>query len=76
MIGLALGYNKIILAGVPLDGSGHFFDPPDKETKQFSGQNIDLEWKWANDKYIKGRVKSLSGRTKEWFGEPTEDWLK
>jgi len=76
MIGLALGYNKIILAGVPLDGNGHFFDPPETVTGQFSGMNIDLEWKWANDKYIKGRVRSLSGRTREWFGEPTEDWFK
>jgi len=75
MIGLALGYNKIILAGVPLDGSGHFFDPAWEITRQFSGQNIDLEWKWANDRYIKGRVKSLSGRTRDWFGEPTEEWV-
>ena len=25
---LALGYDEIILAGIPLDNSGHYFDPP------------------------------------------------
>ena len=34
--GLALGYDKIVVAGMPLDDSGHYFDPPN-------------EWgKWSN----------------------------
>lgn len=70
MIGLALGYDKIILAGVPIDGTGHFFDPPGKVVNQFLGTNIKEEWDNANHNYFKGRVKSLSGRTKEWLGEP------
>jgi hypothetical protein len=75
MVGLALGYDKIILAGVPIDGSGHFFDPPGKEVNQFLGQNIKWEWEHARDTYFKGRVRSLSGRTKEWLGEPMEGWI-
>lgn len=70
MIGLALGYDKIILAGVPIDGTGHFFDPPGKVVNQFLGTNIKEEWDNANRNYFKGRVKSLSGRTREWLGEP------
>lgn len=69
MIGLALGYDRIILAGVPMDGSGHFYDPQDVITRQFTGSNIKLEWHWAT-KYFQGRVKSLSGQTREWLGEP------
>lgn len=74
MIGLALGYDKIILAGIPLDGNGHFFDPPGKETTQFLAQNITWEWENANEKYFKGRVKSLSGRTKDVLGYPSMEW--
>lgn len=70
MVGLALGYDKIILAGVPIDGTGHFFDPPGKAVNQFLGTNIKEEWDNANRNYFKGRVKSLSGRTREWLGEP------
>jgi hypothetical protein len=70
MVGLALGYDKIILAGIPIDGTGHFFDPPGKVVTQFLGQNIKEEWLNANAKYFKGRVRSLSGRTREWLGEP------
>lgn len=69
MVGLGLGYDRIILAGVPMDGGGHFYDPVATNTPQFTGQNIDLEWKWAG-KYFNGRVRSLSGRTREWLGEP------
>ena len=74
MIGLALGYDKIILAGIPLDGNGHFFDPPEKEVRQFLGQNITWEWEGANVNYFAGRVKSLSGRTMDLLGYPPEDW--
>jgi len=75
MVGLALGYERIILAGIPIDGTGHFFDPPGKEVTQFLGQNIKWEWEHARDVYFKGRVRSLSGRTREWLGEPDDEWL-
>lgn len=74
MIGLALGYDKIVLAGIPLDGTGHFFDPPGKVVNQFLGGNIKEEWLNANANYFKGRVKSLSGQTKDWLGYPPDKW--
>ena len=74
MIGLALGYERIILAGVPLDDSGHFFDIPDVRTS-FNALNIQLEWKDADQKYLKGRVKSLSGYSAKWLGEVPQEWL-
>jgi hypothetical protein len=71
MIGLALGYDKIILAGVPLDDSGHFFDIPDVRTS-FNALNIKLEWQEADRFYLKGRVKSLSGNSAKWLGDAGE----
>jgi hypothetical protein len=75
-VGLALGFNRIVLAGVPLDGYGHFYDPLDKKIPVFNSDFIKLEWMNAAKNYFQGRVRSVSGRTKEWFGEPDEAWLK
>lgn len=71
--GVALGYDKIVLAGLPLDNSGHYFDPSWRETN-FNNEvpNTDRGhpryWENANRYIFKGRVKSLSGRTKELLG--------
>ena len=74
MIGLALGYDRIIVAGVPLDDAGHFFDPPDMRTS-FNALNIKMEWQETERFYLKGRVKSLSGNSAKWIGEVPQEWL-
>lgn len=68
-VGLALGYKRIILAGIHCDNSGHFFDPPWVMTNLDDGAVAEV-WKWARDNVFKGRVKSLSGNTRKWLGEP------
>lgn len=65
-----LGYKKVVLAGVPLDNSGHYFDPPGKRTN-FELEEPDMgSWKYAKDNYFQGKVSSLSGRTEELLGRP------
>ena len=67
VIGLALGYERIILAGVPLDAMGHFFCPQDPvDYWDYFGP----AWEKAAKTIFQGRVKSLSGRTRELLGEP------
>ncbi len=61
--GLALGYDHVILAGCPLDGTGHYFDPP-WVTSNHDKENI-AHWQTARDKVFEGRVSSLSGRTRD-----------
>jgi len=67
-IALMLGYNEIVLAGLPMTNDGHYFDSPwyttDREDKA-----VALVWRQARDNIFAGRVKSLSGRTREWLGE-------
>jgi hypothetical protein len=67
--GLALGYDSIVLAGVPLDDEGHFYDPPWVRSN-FIAAGQDRAWVNARNKIFNGKVKSLSGRTKEWLGSP------
>ena len=73
-VGLGLGYGRIVLAGVPLDAGGHFYDPPGTVTKLFAGSPR-REWETANKIWFQDRVRSLSGWTRELLGEPTEEWL-
>ena len=69
MVGLMLGYEHIVLAGVPMDGGPHYFDPPTAKT-DLGSATLEAEWLWARDQLFAGRVKSLSGRTRDWLGAP------
>ena len=72
---VCLGYDEIVLAGVPLDNSPHNGEPHwrtcEFETRDAVGtkeQNtINHHWKAARDLVFDGKVKSLSGRTREWL---------
>lgn len=71
-IGLLIGYDEVVLCGCPLDDSGHFFDPPwitsrftrEVPTIQHKGEDVLAYWVEAS-RVWKGRVTSMSGRTKE-----------
>ena len=66
-VALGLGYEQVILAGCPLDKSSHFYEPPWRRCQEF---NETLKhWEEAQEVF-KGRVKSVSGRTRDLLGEP------
>jgi hypothetical protein len=71
-VGLLLGYTEIVLAGIPMTGSGHYFDPH-WYGSEFQDRPNELVWKWARDNVFEGKVKSLSGLTKKWLGSPVID---
>ena len=71
--GLALGYDEIIIAGVPLDDSGHYWEAPwlkTNFTNEVSDKDGEMHF-WSNAKktIFDGKVKSLSGRTKQLLGD-------
>ena len=71
-IGIALGYKKILLHGIPLDNSGRFTDIENDETRNLyyeeCSKNIDFS------KFI--NVRSSSGNSLKIFGEPTWNWIQ
>jgi len=78
-VALALGYKRVVLAGIPLDGSGRFHDAPwldpDDHTVfhgNYLSRTLFLEWQHAKNECFKGRVRSLSGRTMKWLGGPDD----
>ena len=64
-----LAYERVILAGVPMDGSGRFFDPPG--TPHVWNHVADRgPWEIAARLEFHDRVRSVSGWTAELLGEP------
>lgn len=73
--GLAMGYSPIILCGVPLDDSPSYFSAPwvPRNFLREVGNTKDGEiqyWSRAANRCFRGRVKSMSGRTRELLGLP------
>jgi hypothetical protein len=66
-----LGYEEIVLAGIPMDNAGHYFDPPWVAT-DLADSAVATVWREARDRVFDGRVKSLSGNTRDWLGAPVE----
>ena len=66
---LGLGYERVILCGVPLDDNGHYFDPPWVKTN-FDREGTLKPWRLLAPKF-EGRVKSMSGNSREILGAPS-----
>lgn len=62
---LRMGYDRIVLCGCPLTGNA----PEGNPYEAFR-----LGWEDRKDELI-GRVKSMSGWTRELLGAPTKEWI-
>lgn len=71
-----MGYKRVILAGIPLDNSPHWYDPPEANGPQWLGivyqQWMDYKMKVP----FADNVRSLSGYTAFIFGDATKEWVK
>lgn len=75
MVALAMGCNRVVLCGAPMDDSGHFFSPAWENCgRMFGADTQQFEWERAREHWIAGRVRSMSGRTRQWLGFPTKEW--
>ena len=77
LVGIGLGYDSIVLCGIPLDDGPHNGEPPWRRTGFESSEAAgdvdtgeDGHWKNARLHAFEGKVKSMSGRTREWLGAP------
>lgn len=77
-IGLAFDYTRIVLAGCPMDNSGNWYSKivaeDDIKAKKDHRHHL---WKWCEiaTRPIGKFVRSMSGNTRDLFGEPTRQWL-
>lgn len=79
LAGVGMGYDRVVICGGPLDDGPHNGEPPWRkcrfETSEACGpqgkpDGMDAHWKRAKDLAFEGKVRSMSGRTRIWFGEP------
>jgi len=78
-IALLYGYRAIILCGIQLDSSGHYFDPPDatdNDTTTFLPAHFKI-WTELKDQnpYAAARIAACSGKLAEQFNYATPEWL-
>lgn len=78
LVGLGLGYEQIVLCGMPLDDGPHNGEPHWRRCLFETAEVADTKdggtphhWKRAMDHAFDGKVTSMSGRTKEWLGAPS-----
>jgi hypothetical protein len=69
-IALALGYKKVILCGIPMDNRPHIYDMPETKLPWAEQDHCRSSWEWSKANEFQGRVKSMSGWTKELLGRP------
>lgn len=72
IIGLLMGYDRIILAGIPCDDQPRFYEPSWEHHRQFGIQSVLEEWQRLAGiaPWVREKIRSLSGRTRDIFGEP------
>lgn len=75
---LGLGYDEVIITGMPSDNSGHYFDPPWVRTNfenmipNVKDRDYNRWWHQAKVRIFGGRVTAVSGRPAQWLGKPKE----
>lgn len=71
--GICLGYEEVVLCGVPLDDGPHNGEPPWRKgnfTREVASTATGgMNHHWRNAKAT-GKLFSMSGRTREWLGPP------
>jgi hypothetical protein len=77
-IGITLDYLRIVLAGCPMDFSGHWYDKflPSNDDKLQNDHRHHL-WYWTElaTRPIGQFIRSMSGNTAELLGTPNREWF-
>ena len=77
-VGLALDYMKIVLAGCPMDNSGHWYDTfLAKNDNKLRNDHRHHLWYWTEmaTRPLGRFIRSMSGNTADLLGLPDKEWL-
>lgn len=75
LVGLELGYLRIVLAGAPLDSKGHWYFKEETFGPRWTGESYQAWFEFARQEEA-GKVRSFSGYTAQIIGKPTRGWFK
>lgn len=71
-VAMDMGWRSV-LCGVPLEERPHFHDRDDGRPWKYANVHI-KRWE-RNQQKLQGKVKSMSGATRQLLGAPTAQWL-
>lgn len=76
-VAVELGCTRVVMCGIPMDDGPHFTESAEFSLKQH-WKAVAGHWKaWVRGTArMLGRVRSMSGRTRELLGAPTIAWLR
>jgi hypothetical protein len=72
---LVMGYKKIILAGMPLDRSPHWYEPEDEEGPNWIGATYTQWMDFKMQAEGAEKIRSMSRYSAFILGEATKDWV-
>jgi len=75
LIGLAMGYRRIVLAGVPMDSKGHWYFENEKWGPKWTMESYQAWFEFAGTDRA-ANVASMSGYTRLLLGEPCKYFYK
>lgn len=80
LVAIGLGYDRIVLCGIPLDNGPHNGEPHWRNCKFETAEAASpkdhpekpsMHWARAIQYAFDGKVTSMSGRTRDWLGTPS-----
>ena len=74
LIGLAMRYKRIVLAGCPMDSKGHWYFPDQKEGPRWTPESYQNWFEFAATEQA-ANVSSMSGYTAQLLGKPCKHFF-
>lgn len=71
-----MGYKKIVLAGMPLDRTGHFYEPPGTDGPCWIGACYTQWMDFKMQSPEADKVRSMSGYTAFMMGKASKEWVE
>ncbi len=75
MASLAMGYKKVVIAGMPLDRNRHWYDTEGTEGPHWVPDTYTIWMDYKIERPEAAKVRSLSGYSKFIMGEATKEWV-
>jgi len=74
LVALARGYTRIVLCGIPIDGTQRHNSDGDVVEGETEYKHYRTGW-YRNKDVLRAHVRSMSGWTAEYLGAPDDEWL-
>jgi hypothetical protein len=72
LTGIGLGYDRIVICGIPLNNQPHNGEPPWRRTNFTNEVRDDVKHWLRVAEHFGDRIRAMSGQPRDWFGHPSD----